>query len=90
MAEAVSVEQLAAWIKKNEHRTWSHANISKGKKMSTFEVKYIDFCLDTRDMKIFRLSTRSFSNVEADFREDFDGNILELLEKKLDEYRNDK
>lgn len=86
MAKPVTIEQLGAWVKKNEHRTWNISNWKKGAKQRTFEVKYIDFTLDTRDMKIFRLSTRSFADLEADFREEFDGTILELLEDKLEKW----
>lgn len=93
MAEPVTMAQLTEWVEKNKHRTWNIPRSFKkedGYKQRTFEIKYIDFVLDTRDMKVFRLSTRSFANLECDFREDFNGTILDLLEHKLKEWNERK
>lgn len=90
MAEPVTMQQLTDWVEKNKHRTWNHDSMFKSKKRSSFEIKYIDFTLDTRDMKVFGIRTRSFADLAVDFREDFDGNILELLEQKLEKWNEKK
>lgn len=86
MAKEVTLQQLSEWVAKNENRTWSRSDLVDYTKR-TLEMKYIRFNLDTRDMMIFRVDTDSDRGVSADFREEFDGNILELLESKLDAYK---
>jgi len=85
-AKTITPKQLMEWVKTNEHRTWS---LRKGWGTGgTHEVKYLRFHLDTRDMKIYRIDVDGLGMEEAaDFREEFDGNLLELLEYKLKIYR---
>lgn len=78
----MTLDEVNQWIKRNTLRTWSFPNF--GKENSTLEIKYFRFNLDTRDMKIFRIEIDGFADKVADFREDFDGTILELLESKLE------
>lgn len=86
MAKAVTMQQLTDWVEKNKHRTWNHKLFMEQTNMPSMEIKYLRFNLDTRDMKVFNvISDRG--NVMADFRDEFDGDILELLETKLDERR---
>jgi len=90
MAHEVTLKQLSDWIEKNKHRTWNHdyhfGPEKKGE--TTFEMKYIRFNLDTRDMRIFAIQTDGFGELKVDFREDDkDWTILDLLEFKLDQRR---
>lgn len=79
MADRVTMQQVTDWIERNKERTW---NVSlKGKR--SFEIKYLDFVLDTRMMLVFRIASRGCVDMEADYREDFKGSILDLLEYKL-------
>jgi hypothetical protein len=85
--EAITPKQFTDWVRDNEHRTWS---LRKGwSEGGTHEVKYFRFNLDTRDMRIYRIEADCGYNrtVVADFREEFQGNLLELLEKKLQEIK---
>lgn len=52
-------------------------------KRSIGAIKYIDPVLDTRTMTIFNVKTRGWGNYSADFREEYDGDILDLLEYKI-------
>lgn len=90
MAHEVTIGQLADWIEKNKHRTWSHDHLAgKTKRCPSFEMKYIRFNLDTRDMRIFAIQTDGGGNLTVDFREDDkDWTILDLLESKLDQRKN--
>jgi len=87
MSEPVTMQQLTDWVEKNRHRTWNFDEKNMRKKL-TMEIKYLHFTLDTRDMKIFHLSTRGAGiEFDVDFRDEFTGTILESLEKKLDDAR---
>ncbi len=82
---SVTPEQFVEWVRTNEHRTWSHA---KGFVPGAYpRIKYFYPCLDTRDMKIFRITTKSMDYV-VDFRDEFDGNILEQLEDLMLQDKN--
>lgn len=85
MPREVTLDELQIWINKNKKHFWGDG--ANGVKFDdrTLKVKYIRFNLDTRDMKIFHISTQGFGNSEADFREeDSSETILDLLSKKLD------
>ena len=82
-ARPVSMQELTDWVEKNKHRTWHFENFGNG---PSLEIKYLDFCLDTRDMKVFTIGVRGLGeDFSCDFREEFDGSILDLLEHKLDQ-----
>lgn len=89
MAKEVTVLELADWIEKNKHRCWAwddpeYMKIPRSKK--TLEIKYLNFSLDTRDMKIFHIDIRGAGDDFAvDFRDDNNNekSILDLLELKL-------
>ena len=84
LQKEITLEDLTAWIDKNKHRTWNWESILDVKN-KTLQVKYLRFNLDTRDMKIFHISVEGMgSTISVDFREDFEGNLLEELERKLD------
>lgn len=83
MAKVVTLQQLHEWIKNNMHRTWSRG-MDVPFENRTLELKYIRFNLDTRDMKIFSITTDGFGNHSADFRDDEkDWTILDLLDSTL-------
>lgn len=84
-AAPVTVKQLADWVEKNKSRTWNWPSIGKGKEL-TLEMKYIYFSLDTRDMEIWYIRTEGGGHpIEVSDKDEFDGTILDLLEKRLDE-----
>jgi len=78
-AKPITLKELNEWIKKNKKRTWFLKEMP-----TTFEVKYLRFSLDTRTMTIFNIQTESFKNLTVDYREKFDGTILDLLDHKLE------
>jgi hypothetical protein len=84
--KTITPKEFVEWVKNNEHRTWS---FRKGwGQGGTHEIKYLRFHLDTRDMKIYRVEMNGLGMEEvADFREDFDGNLLELMEHKLNNFK---
>lgn len=89
-AKAVSLAQLHNWLKENNHLTWhlgsevygqgafGSKHIDKGP-----HIKYIYPNLDTRSMQIFSLRAEGFLHYVVDFREEFDGTILDLLVYKI-------
>lgn len=81
----ISLSQLNAWIKKNKHITWSPESFgSSPSKPGSLRGKYIDFNLDTRDMKIFRLTLRGAGeNIVVDFRDPGEGTLLDQLDRIL-------
>lgn len=86
MAKEVTLKELNDWIQKNLHRTWFRGQKPGSLEDWTMEMKYIRFNLDTRDMKIFSLTTRGLGKeITVDFRDDDkDWTILELLESRLE------
>lgn len=88
-AKAVSLKEFTDWIDKNIHRTWNH-----GPKMSklmsrSLEIKYFYPSIDTRDMKVFHIRISGWGDDwDVNHCDKFDGTILELLEKKLDDYKS--
>lgn len=60
MAKTVTLEEATAWIKANEHRTWSHYRRYNplGEDLPcSMEMKYLYFSFDTRDQKVFYIKT---------------------------------
>lgn len=84
-AEAVSLKEFVKWIDKNINRTWNHGPKLRDFGKRTLEVKYFYPSIDTRDMKVFYINTSGWGDINVSHSEEFDGTILELLEKKLDE-----
>lgn len=88
MAKAVLLSELVQWVENNKHRTWhredENGNFIHGLKRSG-EVKYFTFQLDTRDMRVYHVTADGFEVTSASEGEEFEGTVLELLEKKLDE-----
>ena len=79
---SVTMNQLTEWLETNKFRTWQFENF--GEDHATLEIKYLRFNLDTRDMKIFRISIDGIGEDKAvDFRDKFDGNILDQLSSML-------
>ena len=85
-AKPVSLKRLHEWLQKNCHKTWYLGEYPEQckEKRTIGAVKYIEPVFDTRTMNIFHLSTRGWGRYEVDFREEFDGDILDLLEHKID------
>ena len=98
MARSVTIQEFKEWLKRPEilNLTWyrdfeeedSDPEFSKVEKIgrSSLAVKYFDICLDTRDMKIWQISTRSFINVSVrdSSSSKYKGKtILDILEEKL-------
>ena len=79
----VTLQQLQDWVKANEGRTWYWDRLDKAQKLS-LEIKYLIFSLDTRDMEVWKISVDGANDIHVRDGEDFDGTILELLDKKLD------
>lgn len=80
----ISINQLAAWIKKNPQVTWGPKSWGSEQhgKPGHLRGKYIDFNLDTRDMKIFRLTLRGAGeDIVVDFRDEGEGTLLDQLER---------
>jgi hypothetical protein len=89
-AREVSLAELHNWLKENSHLTWClNKDFAEGAFGSKHPeagpyIKYIYPSFDTRFMKIFHIKTDKF---EVDFREEFDGTILDLLLHKIKLYR---
>jgi len=82
----ISLTQLTKWIKKNKHVTWSLESWGSHGigKPGRLRGKYINFALDTRDMKIFRLTLRGAGpDIAVDFRDEGEGNLLDALDRIL-------
>jgi hypothetical protein len=88
-ARSVTLKEFSDWIKEHLHMTWF---LGEGGAFSTQGrekdggpyIKYFYPSLDTRTMKIFHIKTNYH---EVDFREEFDGTILDLLLHKINEWR---
>lgn len=85
-AKPVSLKRLHEWLQKNCHLTWYMGEYPEQCEhdRTIGPIKYIDPVFDTRTMTIFTLSTRGWGNYSVDFREEFDGDILDLLEYKIE------
>lgn len=82
-ARAVTLVELNDWLEKNKKRTW---HLMEGwKEGSTHEIKYLYPSFDTRDMKIFHIEAQP-CDIHVNFRDEFNGTILDLLENKLNEH----
>jgi hypothetical protein len=86
MARPITLEELQAWITKNEHHTWHSTVANLTNREKTLFIKYMRFNLDTRDMKIFAIHSDGFStDLNVDFRDDKkDWTILDLLDSKIE------
>lgn len=91
-AKCVTLAQLHRWLKDNNHITWNMngAYGDGGFGVKTKEcpdkspiIKYIFPSLDMRTGTIYTLTTEGFGNYCVDFREEFDGTILDLLAHKI-------
>lgn len=83
-ARPVKLSELALWIETNLHRTWHFSQWAKPGHLR--QIKYLKPNIDTRDMKVWRIEIDGFYDVkDVSTHDEFDGNILQLLEKKLDE-----
>lgn len=88
-AREVSLGELHNWLKENSHLTWClNKNYGPGAFGSSHEeaspiIKYIYPYFDTRDMHIYHINTEGFGKYAVDFREEFDGTILDLLLYKI-------
>jgi|688.fasta_scaffold694661_2 hypothetical protein len=80
-AQPVTLKQLTDFIKENLHLTWFLGDggcfkaVGQEKKGRPV-FKYFYPSIDTRTMDIFHIKTDRY---EVDFREEFDGTILDLL-----------
>lgn len=87
-AREVLLSELHNWLKENSELTWHHGSELYGKggfgQKTCPVIKYIHPHLDTRDMKIYHLTTSGVGNYCVDFREEFDGTILDLLKYKIE------
>jgi hypothetical protein len=95
MARPVTLQQLTDWVKKNTCKTWftGHEDLGNecfmeggfaGKPGHTPLIKYIEPAFDCRDMKVFRIKFRgAMPETVVDFRDEFDGTILDLFESKF-------
>jgi hypothetical protein len=89
-AKPVSLVQLHQWLKENSHLTWHlgsevYGQGAFGSKHTDKgpHIKYVYPNLDTRSMEIFSLRAEGFLHYVVDFREEFDGTILDLLVHKI-------
>jgi len=86
-AKTVSLGQLHHWLKENNHLTWNmngfYGEGGFGGKGSPV-IKYVFPYLDMRDGMIYHIETQGFGKYVVDFREEFDGNLLELLKYKIE------
>ncbi|MCK5016087.1 MAG: hypothetical protein KAS32_03365 [Candidatus Peribacteraceae bacterium] len=81
MVRPVTLKVFTEWVMSNLHRTWNMKTSER-----TLEVKYFFPSIDTRDMKVFHIRTNT-ERIFATHTELFDGNILELLEFKMDKFK---
>lgn len=91
-AREISLKEFNDWLNENTHLTWC---MQKKFKIGGFGskhpeagpyIKYIYPSIDTRDMKIYHIKTDRF---EVDFRDEFDGTILDLLLHKIRKYKEE-
>lgn len=73
----VTLEELVEWVKKHEKHTWNHsAEFIK----SSLRIKYLEFSLDTRDMKVWHVAANGSSGNEISIRDDNDGDHKTILD----------
>lgn len=98
MARSVTVQEFSDWFEKIKHRTWwcGRSDADGNQKIDLeairkrqMEVKYFYLSLDTRDGKIWHIKTREGLDTSVSESEKFDGTILELLERRMDERREE-
>lgn len=89
MTKSITLAQLHNWLKENSHLTWSMSEIygegafgSKHPNASPI-IKYVFPSLDLRTGTIYQLTVEGFSKYIVSHVEEFDGNLLELLEHKI-------
>lgn len=83
----VTFDELHGWVRKNMHHTWYHGDGPSGFDPGdggSLAMKYINFSLDTRDMKVFRITLSGFGGKDFDFRDGGDGSILDAAQEYLD------
>ena len=87
MAKEITLAQLHNWLKENNNLTWNmngfygEGGFGKG---GMPIIKYVYPYLDMRMGHIYHLETSGNGNYVVDFREEFDGNLLELLKYKIE------
>jgi hypothetical protein len=92
-AKEITLSQLHHWLKENNHLTWNmngsygpgafsseHADKRRGVPI----IKYVFPYMDMRMGHIYHLETEGAGKYVVDFREEFDGNLLDLLKHKID------
>lgn len=84
-AQVVSLKQFHEWLKENLHLTWYVGTggcfSAEGREKGGWPAfKYFYPSFDTRTMDIYYIKTDRY---EADFREEFNGTILDLLIHKM-------
>jgi hypothetical protein len=85
-AKPVGLQRLHEWLGTNAHLTWYMGKYPKRCKddRNIGAIKYLVPQFDTRTHDIYNISTRGWSNYTVDFREEFDGDILDLLKYKIE------
>jgi hypothetical protein len=92
----ITLQEFQDWLKKNKHLTWyigeggGFFSLDKG---GFPQIKYIDLCFDTRTMDIFSIKVRGlggdgFVVYTSNEYKDEEGNLLDLLDRKLKEERD--
>ena len=81
-ARAVSLKRFDEWLLKNRSRLWDWRGMKEHGRPSC-EVKYLYPSFDTRSREIFYIKTAS-QHFEVREGEEFDGDILDLLEHRMD------
>lgn len=85
-AKPVSLRRWHEWLQENCHLTWYLGEYPEQCKheRKIGPIKYMAPQFDTRTMNIYNIQTRGWGNYEVDFREEFDGDILDLLKYKIE------
>ncbi len=80
-ARPVALQELHSWLKENIELTWYLGKLEDGRHGHFRAMKYLDMCLDTRTMSVWKIDIRGGITVST--HDDFDGNILELLKERI-------
>lgn len=80
-ARPVALQELHNWLKENIELTWYLGKLEDGRGGRFRAMKYLDMCLDTRTMAVWRIDIRH--DVVVSIHDEYKGSILELLKEKI-------
>ncbi len=84
----ISLLEFNNWVEKNKNLTWYLGDGGGFRSGFTPYIKYFYLSFDTRDMSIFAIKVRGWVDFDiyssSEYRDE-EGNLLDLLDRKLKE-----